>query len=235
MTDNFRGTGGSIAVEAPQREELRETLDGLRLEVAELRASRKRLLLAGDADRRAFECDLHDGVQQHLVALSVNLQLAAGLVDEDAAAAKQLLHELGQDVQRALEETAGLAQRIYPPLLEAGGLVAALRSAAERAGIPTRIEVDGEGGCPRELAGTLYFSCVELLERAGAGARATVTVRAEDGALAFEAAEDGAGTGTAAVDVRRIRDRVEAVGGRLTITSEPGRGTRLSGSLPLWQ
>jgi signal transduction histidine kinase len=219
-------------VEAPQGEALRETPEQLRLEVAELRACRKRLVLAGDAERRALEYELHDSVQQHLVALSVNLQLAVGLVATDPVAAKQLLQDLGRDVQRALDETARLAQRIYPPLLEAGGLAAALRSAAQRAGVPTRIEVDGDGGCPIEIAGTLYFSCLEILEHAGAGARATVTVRAEGGALVFEAAEDGAGAGTAA-DVARIRDRVEAVGGRLTITSEPGLGTRVSGSLPL--
>lgn len=221
-------------MDAPQGEALRETLDRLRLEVAELRASRKRLLLAGDADRRALECALHDGVQQHLVALSVNIQLAAGLVDEDAAAAKQLLHELAHDVQLALDETARLARRIYPPLLEAGGLVSALRSAAESAGVPTRIEVAGDGGYPTESAGTVYFSCLELLEQAGTGARATVTVRDDGRALVFEATEDGAGSGSAvAGGVARIRDRVEALGGQLTIQSEPGGGTRVSGSLPL--
>jgi signal transduction histidine kinase len=219
-------------VEAPQGEALRETLEQLRLEVAELRACRTRLLLAADADRRALEYELHDGVQQLLVALSVNLQLTVDAVDEDPAAARQLLQELGRDVQHALDETARHAQRIYPPLLEAGGLAAALRAAAQSAGVPTRIEVEGDGGYPAEIAGTLYFSCLEVLERAGAGARATVTVRADGGALVFEAVEDGAGAGTAP-DVARIRDRVEAAGGHLTITSEPGRGTRVSGSLPL--
>ena len=117
-------------MESRHVEALRDTLDRLRFEVTELRASRKRLVLAADTDRRIIERDLHEGVQQHLVALAVNLQLAGGLVDADPAAAKALLEEMGRDVQQALDETAKLAQRIYPALIEARGFAATLRSAA---------------------------------------------------------------------------------------------------------
>jgi signal transduction histidine kinase len=217
-------------VEARHVEALRETLDRLRHELAELRASRRRLVLAGDAERRMIERELHARVQQHLVALAVNLQLAEQAVDADPGAAKALLAEMGRDVQCALDETAQLAQRIYPPLLVAGGLAAALRAAAGVAGIRASLEVPAGASYPPEIAAAVYWCCLEALEHAGAGARATVTVRDEDGAVAFEVVEDGSRSGEG---LDRLRDRVEALGGWLTIRSDAGRGTRVSGSLPL--
>lgn len=203
----------------------------LREEMAELRASRARLVQAADADRRRLERDLHEGVQQDLIALAVNLQLASRLADTDPAAAKALLAEMRRDVQQALDETARLAQRIYPPLLETGGLAAALRSAAAGAGIRVTLDVPAAATYPPEVVGAIYWSCRDALEHAGAGSRATVTVREEEGgAVAFEVVEDGSGS---AAGLERLRDRVEALGGRLTIRVEPGRGARVSGSLPL--
>ena len=240
MTDNFRSTTRrSITLEAQDVGTLRKTLDRLRLEIAELHASRKRLVQAADTERRTIERDLHKGVQQDLVGLAVNLQLASQLLDTDPAAAKALLEELGRDVQQALDATAQLAQRIYPPLLEAGGLAAALRSAATSIGIRVSVELEPAAGCPPEILRTVYLCCLEALERAGADARATVTVRKEEGAIAFEVVEDRdrsvvARAGSDA-GLDRLRDRVEALGGHLTIRSEPGRGTRISGSLPLSQ
>ena len=217
-------------MEARHVEALRETLDRHRHEVAELRASRRRLVLAADADRRMIEREFHERVQQHLVALAVNLQLAEQSADADPAATKVVLAEMGRDVQRALDESAQLAQRIYPPLLEAGGLAAALRSAAGAAGVRASLEVTAGSSVPPEVAGTVYWCCREALEHAGAGAKATVTVRDEDGAVAFEVVEDGS---RSADRLDRLRDRVEALGGRLTVRSEPGRDTHVSGSLPL--
>jgi signal transduction histidine kinase len=233
MTDNFRESTSrrTITVETTDADALRETLDRLHLEAEELRAARKRLVLAADADRRRIERDLHQGVQQHLVALAVNLQLAGALTDGDPAAAKALLEEMGRDVQRALGETAQLAQRIYPPVLEKGGLAAALRAAAVTAGVPSAIEVAADGNYPAEIARTVYLCCLEALEHAGAGARPTVTVRDEEGALAFEVCDDRAVSSSRGLD--GLRERVEALGGRLTIRSEPGRGTCVSGSLPI--
>jgi signal transduction histidine kinase len=214
-------------------ETAQESLDRLRLEIAELRACRKRLVLAADADRRTIERDLHDGPQQNLIALSVSLQLLRRLADADPEA-KELLDELGREVQEALDETAKLAQRIYPPLLEAGGLAAALRAAAASAGVRARIEVAAGAEFPLELAGAVYFCCVDVLERAGRGARATVTVRNEGEALVFEIfEEDAVSAPTAALDLGRLRDRVDALGGQLTVRPESDRRTRISGSLPL--
>jgi signal transduction histidine kinase len=202
-----------------------ETLDGLRLELAELRASRKRLVLAADAARRRLERDLHDGVQQHLVALAVDLQVAAQSAEGNPAETGARLVELGRDVQQALDAAAQLAARIYPPLLAAGGLAAALRAAALSAGIRVSVEVAPGAGYPPELAATVYLCCLVALERVEAGAQATVTVREEDEALAFEVV--GAGADAA---LEQLRDRVEALGGRLTSPPEPGR---VAGSLPL--
>lgn len=218
-------------MEAQGTETLQESLDRLRVEVTELRASRERLVLAADAERRTIERDLHDGPQQHLVALAANIQLASGLMETDPGSAKALLDEMGRDVRRALDEAAKLAHRIYPPLLEAGGLAAALRAAANSLGVPTRVQVARGAGYPQEVAGTVYFCCLDVLEHAGEGAHATIEVRDEDAVLVFEAAVDeGSGGGEAR---QHLRDRVEALGGRLTVSSTAGGGTRVSGSLPL--
>ena len=231
MTDNFRkhATRRSITLEA-RDEALRGELDRLRLEVAELRASRRRLALATDTERRAIERELHERVQQQLVALAVNLQLAGRSAETDPAATKALLAELGRDVQQALDETGQLAERIYPPLLDAGGLAAALRSAAVNAEVRVSLDVPAGAGYPPEVATGVYWCCLGVLEHAGAGARATVTVRDEEGAVTFEIVADGSGS---AAGLSRLRDRVEALGGHLTIRSESGGGTRVSGAFPL--
>jgi signal transduction histidine kinase len=212
-----------------QVEALRHELDALRLEVSELRASLRRLVLAADVDRCRIERDLHDGVQQHLVALAVNLQLAEPLVDSDRAAVKRHLEDMARDVQQALDETGQLAQRIYPPLFDGDGLAVALRSAATTAGIPASVEVRASSGAAPEVARTVYICWLEALDHAGGGAAAKVTVREERGELGFQL--QGADIPTAAFD--RLRDRVEALGGRLTREPEPRGGFRVSGSLPL--
>jgi signal transduction histidine kinase len=212
-------------------------LDRLRIEIEQLRAARKRLVLAADADRRRIERELHEGAQQHLAALAVKLQLAEPLVDADPAAAKSLLEEMGRDVQEAFDETARLAQRIYCPSLEAGGLAAALRSAAVSTGFAASVEVATGSTYPPEVAQAVYLCWLDVLEHAGGETRATVAVREEDGALAFEFVEAGAlsapSAGESGSTLDRLRDRVEALGGRLMVESVPGRSTRVHGSLPL--
>jgi signal transduction histidine kinase len=164
------------------------------------------------------------------VALAVNLQLVRRLADADPAAAKTLLDELGRAVQQALDETTRLAERIYPPLLEAGGLAAALRAAAVRVGVRATLQIAADARYPPEVAGALYWCCLEALDRAGAGARTTVRVREEQGAVDFEVTADGRRSDEG---FEGLRDRVEALGGRLTIAPRSGGGTRVSGSLPL--
>ncbi len=151
------------------------TLDGLRREIEELRASRKRLALADDAERRDIERALHGGVQQDLVGLAANLEVAVGSVDSDPEAAKSLLRELQRETRRAMTEMQELAIRIFPPLLDAGGLVVELRAAAIREGVPVRIDVDVHATVPPEIAGAVYFCVLDSMERAPAGTSVVVT------------------------------------------------------------
>jgi signal transduction histidine kinase len=223
---------GGRTTDPSQVETSQQSLDRLRLEVAELRASRERLTVAGDAERRSLERELHDGLQQRLVSLAVNLQLARDLLDGDPRQAGVLLAEMADEMQRGLDDTAVLAQRIYPPLIEAGGLGAALRAATIAAGVRATIEVTLGAKVAPEIAGAVYFCCLEALESAGQDARAAVRVRVEDGDLVFEVAGDG----VPALDnegTLRVRDRVEALGGCLTIDSAHGEESRLCGRLPL--
>src|SRR6266571_3288757 len=113
-----------------------------RLEVEELRASRARVVAAADAERRRVERDLHDGIQQHLVALAVNIQLVRQLADSDPEAMRAVLDEIASDVREALESVRALAQTVYPPLLLDRGLGDALRAAVLDAGVPARLEID---------------------------------------------------------------------------------------------
>jgi signal transduction histidine kinase len=230
MADNCPGdpgTGGH-PLETEHTDE-QPTLDGLRREIEELRASRRRLALEADTERRDIERALHEGVQQDLVGLAANLEVAAGSVDSDPAAAKALLNELQRETRRALTEMQKLANRIFPPLLEAGGLVAELRAAASRAGVQARIDVDvvASPSSP-EIAGAVYFCALDAFERAPAGTPVVVSVRGEEGALAFEIEADG----DLGSERRAPHDRVEALGGRVTITAGGDR-TTVAGSLPL--
>ena len=213
---------------ARQDDVVRE-LDALRLEVAELRASRRRLAMGSNAERRAIERELHEGVQQLLVALAANVELAAASVDGDPASAKELLAEVAEDAREALEAARKLAERIYPPLLEAGGLVTTLRAAAARADVPTTIDVAPGTTCPLEIASALYFCFVEVLERAAAGTTVAISVRNEEGAVAFEIVTEGD------LDAERLplRDGIEALGGRVTIAEASGGDISVTGSLPL--
>jgi signal transduction histidine kinase len=219
----------SITLKARPDEELRETLAQLRAEVAALRASRERLVLAADADRRRIERDLHEGAQQHLIALAVNLQLAESSLDSDPAAARSLLEQMGRDVQEALDEAARLAQRIYATPIELGGLAAALRSAAVSVGLSASVDVSARSRYRPEIVQTVYSCWLEALEHGGGETPVSIIVREDVGALAFEVVSNPSPDS----DREWLRDRVEALGGRLTVRSEPGGRVRVSGSLPL--
>jgi signal transduction histidine kinase len=216
------------------------SLDELRREVEELRASRTRVMAAADRERRAIERGLHDGVQQHLVALAVNLQLARELAASDPPAAKNLLEEIGQDVRDALESVRVLAYSIYPPLLLDRGVAEALRGVAAGAAIATRIEAETADRYPPDIEAAVYFCCLEALEdaaeRGGPKTRANVRVWSEHEQLLFEvvvddsaAGDDDREPGTA---LTNMNDRLGAVGGRLSVSAEPGR-TRVLGTIPL--
>jgi signal transduction histidine kinase len=221
---------------------LQESLDEVRRQADELRASRARIVEAGDAQRRAIERDLHDGAQQHLVALAVNVNLARQLADTDPDTAKEMLQQIGHDLQDAVQELRNLAHGIYPPLLMDRGLQEALSAAAARAALPTAVDADGIGRYPQAVEAAVYFCCLEALQNAakhaGEGAEANISVREEERALIFVVADDGAGFDLASGAQRghgfvNMSDRVGAIGGSITVESAPGRGTRIGGRIPL--
>jgi signal transduction histidine kinase len=202
----------------------------LRREVDDLRASRRRLALADDAERRDIERELHRGVQQQLTALAASVHLTAGLRGADHGATNARFDEVARDVELALAEAQKLAQRIYPPLLDSGGLVVAIRLAAASVNVPTRLDAAPYATYPPEVARAVYLCCLDVLERATPETEAAVMVHEEGGTVAFEIV---AGAAASTVDIVRLRDRVEALGGRLAVTSLGGRGTRVTGSIPL--
>ena len=153
-------------MELSHPEETHKALDRPGDEADELRASRERIWRAEDHERRRLERDLHDGPQQDLIALAVNIQLARALAERDVDAAIELLDGMGREVQRALERIAQLAQRIYPPLLETGGLSAAIRAAAVTLGVRAEIIVTVTQ-LPPATAGAVYFCALDVLEGLG--------------------------------------------------------------------
>lgn len=221
---------------------LQESLDEVSRQADELRASRARIVEAGDAQRRAIERDLHDGAQQHLVALAVNVNLARQITDSDPDTAKQLLEQIGHDLQDAVQELRNLAHGIYPPLLMDRGLHDALTAAAGRAAIPTEVVAEAVDRYPQAVEAAVYFCCLEALQNAakhaGPGASATVTVQADEAALLFSVADDGAGFDLASGAQRghgfvNMSDRVGAIGGSIVVESAPGSGTTVRGRIPL--
>jgi len=219
----------------------RQEMEELTQSIDDLRASRARVVAAADAERRRIERELHDGPQQHLVALAVNLQLVRQLVDTDPAAAKALLEELGADVRVALDVVREAAEDLYPPLLLDRGLGEALKGLARRVVIPVRVESESLDRHQPEVEATIYFCCAEALENAarhgGSGTRATVRVWQEHDAIHFEVEDDGVGfdqsAGHTGQGLMAMSDRLGALDGRLTISSEPGSGTRVCGTVPL--
>jgi signal transduction histidine kinase len=199
--------------------------DELRHEVATLRASRERLVLAADAESRRIERALHNGVMQKLVALSMAVQQASELATAEPTL-KERLEEIAQDVQRALDEAAALAERIDTPMLEVPGrLAVALRAAATAGGVPASVDVAVDSELPHEVARTVLLAWFDALEDRDRAMKPAIVVREEARVLAFEVA-----SGTS---LERLRDRVEALGGKMSVGPMPDGGWRVSGSLPL--
>jgi signal transduction histidine kinase len=220
---------------------LQASLDEVRRQARELQASRGRIVEAADAARRQIERDIHDGVQQHLVALAVKVRLIKQLQTQNPAKATEVLESLGGDLNDTLQELRDLAHGIYPPLLADKGLLEALASAARRAVLPTEVEAAGIRRYSRVVEATAYFCCLEAFQNAakyaGADVQVRVSVREEGNALIFTVTDDGAGFDTRAaalgVGFTNMNDRLGAVGGTLRVESTPGAGTRVTGTIPL--
>jgi signal transduction histidine kinase len=205
----------------------------------DLRASRQRLVAAQDQERRRLERNLHDGAQQNLVALKVKLGLAEAIAEKDPAKAKELVVQLKRDADDALETLRDLARGIYPPLLADKGLAIALQSQAGKATLPVVVETDGIGRYAQQAEAAVYFCVLEALQNVqkyAAANKATVRLRERDGELAFEVEDDGQGfdpaTQRKGSGLQNMADRLDALGGRLEMSSTPGSGTRLRAAIP---
>jgi len=198
---------------------------------AELAASRTRLTAAADEERRRIERDLHDGAQQHLVALSVLVQLARNAEPDRA---QPLLAEASELVETAIAEIRRLAHGIYPPLLVSGGLREALPTLAARASVPVHLDLDGLGRYPTSTEAALYYCCSEALQNAakhgGSATSVTVTARADERTLNLVISDTGRGfdPATIGIGLTNMTDRLSAIGGQLAIDTAPGRGTRIT-------
>jgi signal transduction histidine kinase len=244
---------GALSLQKPRNEPLTSTEDELLQDLAsqaglvlrnaalidELRASRRRLVEAQDAERRKIERNLHDGAQQQLIALMIQV----GLLEEsagDPAAVRQMAPAVKDGLRAALEDLRDLARGIYPPLLADQGLIAALQAQARKASLPVQIDADGIGRYPQDAEAAVYFCALEALQNitkyAGAS-RATVGLACSDGSLRFTVTDDGTGFDAASTrhgtGLQGMADRLAALGGTLDIRSQPGRGTTLTGQLPV--
>jgi signal transduction histidine kinase len=200
----------------------------------QLAASRTRLISAADGERRRLERDLHDGAQQHLVALAVLIQLARTAEHDQY---QPLLIEASGLLETAIAEIRRIAHGIYPPLLASGGLARALPAAAAHAPVPVQLHLQGLGRYPASIEAALYYCCREALQNAakhgGPDTTATITAHADEQMLTLTISDTGRGFDPATIGtgLTNMTDRLSAIGGHLTIDTAPGRGTRITATI----
>ena len=222
------------------------TLDNHRLAaqasalLTEVSTSRARIRTAADDERKRIERDLHDGAQQRLVALAINLEIAAETSAGDAKRTAAVMRRLAGEVDQALQELRSLTHGDQPPPLADGGLVEGLRAAALRSPLPATVLGAGVQRYPPEVERAVYFCCLEAMQNAAKhahGASAVVIDLSDTGALRLEVRDDGAGFDPEHVvdglGLTSMRERLAAVGGELVIVSSPGHGTRILGTVPV--
>jgi signal transduction histidine kinase len=220
--------------------QLQARLAEISAQTTELQASSARIIAAQDSTRRRLERNIHDGAQQHLVAIAVKLRLAATLAKRDPARAARLLDELEGETQQALETLHALARGIYPPILRELGLESAIRAQSARFPLPVEVSATKLTRYPFEIEGAVYFCCLEALQNVTKHAKATrVRIRLEDagGELAFSVDDDGVGFDPQRVrhgsGLQNIADRLAALGGHLTVIPGPDGGASLQGRVPV--
>ncbi|HKO33324.1 MAG TPA: sensor histidine kinase [Candidatus Limnocylindria bacterium] len=221
---------GSVAGMALENERLAAQV---RAQLEEVRASRARIVEAGDAERRRIERDLHDGAQQRLVALAMRLDQARGT----SAGADEVIDATTAELLQAIHEVRDLARGLHPTILTERGLAAAVEVLAERAPVPVRVSVLEER-LASEVEAAAYFVIAEALTNAARHARATsvtVVAHVQDGRLVISIADDGQGgaDASAGTGLQGLVDRVAAVGGSLAIESTSGEGTVVTAFIPL--
>jgi PAS domain S-box-containing protein len=204
----------------------------------ELRASRARIVQAGDAERRRLGRDLHDGAQQRLISLLIQLQLAREHLQGPPEAAREILDEAMANARSAIEELRQLAAGLHPAVLSQRGLRAALETLASRTPVPVVLEMEGDGDLPYTAQTAAYFLVAEALTNVAKHARASqarVEVRRRDDGVVIEVDDDGVGGADlrGGSGLRGLADRLGAVDGTLHLHSPPGAGTRLVAWIPL--
>ncbi|HYN92718.1 MAG TPA: histidine kinase [Pilimelia sp.] len=224
------GAAAAIALQNGRlKAELRANLD-------EVRQSRVRVIEAGQKERQRLERDLHDGAQQRLVALSLNLGVLQTRMDADADT-RQLLAAAREEIAVSLAELRDVARGLHPAVLSAHGLAVALESLAARAPVPVRLTVDVDGRVDEAVEVAAYYVVCESLTNIGKHAHArsaTVDVTRAAGCVVVEVVDDGTGGADteAGTGLRGLADRVEALGGRLRVWTPRGGGTRVRAELP---
>jgi PAS domain S-box-containing protein len=203
----------------------------------DLRSSRARIVKAGDEQRRKLERNLHDGAQQRLVALALEIRLAKGLIASNPEAAAETLERAGRELDLALEELRELARGLHPGALTEKGLETSLEALGARLPVDVRIEVPEER-LPPDVEATVYYIVSEALTNVAKHAdadRANVVIAREADLLRFEVRDDGRGGADpfAGTGILGLRDRAEAAGGTLFVVSPPGKGTVVTATLPL--
>jgi signal transduction histidine kinase len=204
--------------------------------LAEVEASRLRIVAAGDAERRRLERDLHDGAQQRLVALALQLRMIRSDIRSDPAQAERMAAAASEELAHSLKELRELARGIHPAALDQG-LASALESLANRSTVLTSVSCDMPEHVPQAVELAVYFVACEALTNVGkyAGASAaSVRLSRTTAGVAIEVADDGVGGASAdrGSGLHGLADRVAALDGRLLVTSPPGRGTVITAELP---
>lgn len=217
--------------------ELAQRLADLTAHADELKRSRGRVIAAQDAERRRLERDIHDGAQQHLVALAVNLRLADTIVRRAPERAPQLMSEQAGAAREAIAVVAALSSGIYPQRLRDDGLLPALSDQLAVAPLPVRVTAARIERLPSEIETALYFCALEAVQNATKHSGATyasVELSTAARAVRLSITDDGTGfqLNGPAVGLTNMRDRVDAMGGTMTITSSPGHGTRVDITVP---
>jgi signal transduction histidine kinase len=215
--------------------------DELSASTHDLEVSRRRLLDAAVSERQRIQRDLHDSAQQHLVGMRVKLGLAQGSIGRDRARTERLLSGLQCELEAALQEVRSLANGVYPAVLTQYGLAGALKAACRRASMPVSLQTHGLARYSRDMEGAVYFTCVEAIQNsekhAGRRAQAVLHIWQDRDRLRFVVRDSGVGFDRALAEsgtgLLSMRDRIEAVGGALTVASAPHAGTIVSGDVPL--
>jgi signal transduction histidine kinase len=240
LLDTLASQASQIVRNARLTADLQARVQQLASQSLELRRSRQRIVAAQDDERRALERNIHDGAQQHLVALAVKLKLTKTLVTRAPERATAMLGQLRGEVGDTLSALRELASGIYPAALEEGGVAQALEAATYDFPVPTVIESEGLRRYPIESEATVYFCCLEALQNIAKYAAAQsvrVTLREADGSLAFSVRDDGMGFDPESTvwgsGLRNISDRVAAARGSVEVSSRPGSGTTIAGSIPV--